>query len=311
MATVKPGFSADGTFIENPTALLEAVVPDLTGAARAANASKSAPVFRKVEGTSLASGMLEENPNQKTFQTLPGLGLSRVSASGAALNCWFDSFLQCMSPKYRHLDLARRGDIRKKFRDYLGQETVVSSVFAQRPTRNETINLVFTDFTEDKFKKDIRGETIVNGRPARDLDSLTGFLIAWYFGVNLIYLKRSPQNTLEMVCETAYQSPDCKTILMCNIGAYHFEPVGKVVLTDDGKLLEGDGESKFLFSWTDTDLCTLKGLSMQCKGYPEWTVPVSCTSTNGTQQGGRRKRRTMKKRRTLKRKLKSKSHRRH
>jgi hypothetical protein len=312
MAAAKPGFSADGTFIENPTALLEATVPGLTGAARGANAAKSSPIFEKIKGTSLANDMLGEKSNQKTFQDLPGIGLSRVSASAENLNCWFDSFLQCMSPKYRSLDLTGRGKIRVGFRKYLGQENVLNAILAQKPTKHETFTLVFTDFTDEKFKKDIRGETVEAGRSRTDLDSLSGFLIAWYFGVNLIYLKRNSEDTLEMVCETAYQSPDCKTIFMCNIGAYHFEPVGKVVLTDDRKLLEGDGGSKFLFSWTDTDLCALKGLSMRCKGYPEWTVSASCAPTNGTQQGGRRKRRTMKKRRLTKRKrtLKSKSRRR-
>jgi hypothetical protein len=288
MAAIKPGFSTDGKFIENPTKLLEESVPGLTGAARAAEAAKAAPTFRTLEGSSLASGMLSETPTEKTVQALPGIGLSRVSASGAALNCWFDSFLQCMSPRYRSLDLKRRNELRVGFRKYLGQEKVLNAILAQKPTKHETFTLVFTDFTDEKFKKDVRGETVEAGRALTDLDSLSGFLIAWYFGVNLIYLRRTPQNELAMMCETAYQSPDCKTIIMCNIGGYHYEPVGTVVLTDDSKLLEGEGGSKFLFSWTDKELCKLNRLSKSCTGYPEWTLPTGCT------EGGRRRRKTRK-----------------
>jgi hypothetical protein len=294
MATVKPGFSADGTFIENPTKLLEESVPGLTGAARMAAVTKVAPTFRTLEGTSLASGMLSETPTEKTVQELPRINLSRVSASGAALNCWFDSFLQCMSPNYRSLDLARRTELRVGFRKYLGQEPVLNAILAQKPTKHETFQLIFTDFTDDKFKKDVRGETIEAGRALTDLDSLSGFLIAWYFGVNLMYLRRTRENELVMMCETAYQSPDCKTILMCNIGGYHYEPVGTVVLTDDSKLLEGEGGSKFLFSWTDKELCKLKGLSKTCSGYPEWTLPTACVE--GGRRRIRRKTRKLKKR---------------
>jgi hypothetical protein len=310
MAAIKPGFSADGTFIENPTKLLEESVPGLTGAARMAAVTKVAPTFRILEGTSLASGMLSETPTEKTVQELPRINLSRVSASGAALNCWFDSFLQCMSPKYRSLDLARRNDIRVGFRKYLGQEKVLNAILAQKPA---LMNHPALDFTDAKFINDIRLET-KNAKGTiiqKDLDYTSGFLIAWYFGVNLIYLKRlhfpkEDRYDLDVICETSYQSPDCKTIIMCNIGGYHFEPVGKVVLTDDSKLLEGEGGSKFLFSWEDKELCSLKEFNntLQCDLYPKWSAPTICTV------GGRRGRIRRKTRKLTKRTRKTKKSRR-
>ncbi len=300
MAAVKPGFSADGKFIENPTALLEATVPGLTGAARAAEVAMAAPTFRTIEGSSLASGMLSQTSTEKTVQELPSIGLSRVSSSGAGLNCWFDSFLQCMSPKYRSLDLARRTDIRVGFRKYLGQEKVLNAILAQKPA---LMNHPAFDFTDEKFKNDVRLESKnSSGNPiSKDLDYTSGFLIAWYFGVNLIYLKRlhfpkENRYELDVVCETSYQSPDCKTIIMCNMGGYHFEPVGKVVLDSNQKLLEGENGTKFLFSWVDKELCKLKEFNntRRCDLYPKWSVPTACVE--GGRRHIRRKTRKLKKR---------------
>jgi hypothetical protein len=270
MAAAKPGFSADGTFIENPTALLEATIFSLPGAARGANAAKKAPLFNEILNLN-ETGNLGEYPT-KSFQKIPILNLSRVSSSGAGLNCWFDSFLQCMSPKYRSIDINRRSALRDEFRNFIGT-TLKESILAQRPS---FLTKAPFEVTNEKFISNV----LATGT---EIEWLNGFLIAWYFGVNLIYVHRDSSGILQIACETSYQSPDCKTIII-NHNGNHFEPIGKVVVGADKKLVEGESGSKFLFSWSDKELCNLKELNTMCHGNRHinsiWTQPTACEGVN-------------------------------
>jgi hypothetical protein len=127
-----------------------------------------------------------------------------------------------------------------------------------------------------------------------EIDWLSGFLIAWYFGVNLIYVNQPYKGLYALVCETAYQSPNCSAIIM-NLSessassAKHYEPVGIISLNNQSILDES--KSRFIFNWKEENtpgsdaLCYLKIFKeLVCdksgfKIHDSWKYPKNCPKT--------------------------------
>lgn len=255
------GFAADNKAIVNPVAFLESFFPALKADAliRAASIVLQRPFF--VEDKSKDTGMLSQNAktNQKTYQNLIELDLARVSASGVGNNCWFDSFLQCVSPKQNSLSLLNRSLIAKRFREWCG-------IHASLLQKQQPKILIGTPLfqTEAEFTADIKDED-------EEIDIMTGFVIAWFFGFNLVQLRRD-KGRLRIVCESSYQSPDCKAIFMYHTGN-HFEPLVELHLDDSLPF-------KSVFSWKDDALCGLKTLNTLCTSLlfdNTWKQPTNCS----------------------------------
>jgi hypothetical protein len=288
-----PGFNSSGN-ISDPSAFVEDFItknyPKFTGMLRIATIKPYKPVYKKIS----SSKMLADGQTDKEYELLETIKLARIAASGVNNCCWFDSFLQCTSPKYRKLDSASRKLIREAFRAACGQDKTINDIIKVLPSfMNPDTGL---EVTKDKLKTDITNLT-------KDIDWIHGYAIAWYFGVNLIYIIRE-ENQVKVQCQTSYQSPDCKTILVYHTGN-HFEPVGVLGLNSENKVVEK--ESKFLFAWSDSALCALKKLNAPCKEInpffdTTWSEPTSCETPPPS--GGKRYRKIRKTRkvRTTKRK---------
>jgi hypothetical protein len=295
-----PGFNSSGN-INNPTAFIEDFITKnfnkFTGMVRVSSIKSYKPVYKKTT----SSKMLADGKEEKEYETLETINLTRIAASGVNNCCWFDTFLQCTSPNYRKLDSPSRKLIREAFRAACGQEKTINEIIKVLPS------FMKPDFgleiTKEKLTTDITNLT-------KDIDWIHGYAIAWYFGVNLIYLVRE-DNQVKVQCQTSYQSPDCKTILIYHTGN-HFEPVGVLSLDATTKLNEK--ESKFLFAWSDSALCGLKQLNEPCKENnpffdTTWSEPSSCPTTNSSKptSGGKR-RKTRKMRKSKRKTTKSRRH---
>jgi hypothetical protein len=268
------GISPDGMQITNPTLFLESVLQRIPGV----KGLTSAPPRFEQGANASYTGILGQTSqdNLKSYQSIPSLKLSRISASGYNNCCFFDSFLTCMSPIYRGLSLQNRQMVFVAFRNWCAVNS--DKILEQAP---EFVKKLI-DLTSVK-------EEIVNLNI--EIDYLTGFIIAWFFGVNCVFISKprdrniASKYTWSIVCESSYQSPDCKTIFMINTlpltagAAGHYEPLGTLSLNEADQLDES--KSKFLFDWTDRDLCKIKTICNEiCKPtdfLPEigdWKLPV-------------------------------------
>jgi hypothetical protein len=287
-----PGFT--GNNITNPTEFLESVLERLPGVPalfRAATGGGEAPTF--VENNESSGNLINDDEGNKLYQTIPYLGMARVSASGADNCCFFDSFLFCMSPKYRKLSIPNREIVFKLFRSWCNSNSKRILATANKQmvnTLSETQGLAVNggkrnlQLAEQSIEKDFTSKINAIG-------IATGWVIAWYFGVNLIYMYQNeyPGKNVNMSyphylihCPTAYQSQDCKTIIIRQ-GVNHFESIGTVGITNN-KLNESN--SKFLYEWTDSRLCALKTFAkkvcQEAKGllYKTWKFPEVCNDDN-------------------------------
>ncbi len=279
MATrvVPPGFSEDRVSIINPVALIETLIRQTGDIKRSGifRINQSPPTFQKY-GANLPANiknspgispstyiqMLSEEAdlNDKSYLAIPTVeSFTRISASGNKNICWFDSFLMCMSPSYRSLSLANRPKLISGFRNWcrLRQDKILEQMPSFMP--QNFVNI---------FKNDL--DTL-----SGPIEAHTGFMIAWYFGVNIIYYILNDKGIFIFNDSIInYQSPDCKTIFMIHSGGMtggaHYEPLGILGLTDDNKYDEK--KSTFLFEWTDPRLCKLPGRPA------EWTQP-NCSIT--------------------------------
>jgi hypothetical protein len=276
-----PGFSPDNKRIVDPVAFLESVLEGLDGVKvlfdRAA-AAGAAPIFSE---KAQELGNLRNGKNSKTFQTIPVMGMVRLSTSTVNNCCFFDSFLTSMSPKYRTLPIDNRPTVFNLFRRWCANNT--GRILAVKPEMADklspTVNNAITNanHTNSQFVEDVQNLK-------KEIETNTGWIIGWYFGVNVIYIYNPLQLPVgelpryNISCQTAYQSPECKTVIIRQ-GVGHFEPIGVLGLTM-GKYNEAT--STFLFDWTDKALCALKVFADTCDDmnpqtvYKKWEVPVDC-----------------------------------
>lgn len=276
-----PGFSPDNKRIIDPVAFLESVLEGLDGVKalfdRAA-AAGVAPIFAE---KAQELGNLRNGKNSKTFQTIPVMGMVRLSTSTLNNCCFFDSFLTSMSPKYRTLPIENRPTVFNLFRRWCANNT--ARILAVKPEManklSPRVNNAITNanHTNSQFVEDVQNVK-------KEIETNTGWIIGWYFGVNVIYIYNPPELPIgelpryNISCQTAYQSPECKTIIIRQ-GVGHFEPIGILGLTM-GKYNEAT--STFLFDWTDKALCALKVFADTCDDtnpqtvYKKWEVPVDC-----------------------------------
>jgi hypothetical protein len=269
MASI-PGFSADGIFIENPSLFLQSIV--------SIPKSINPPKFEK---NTRASLLIDTRVNSKLVESTNIPGLSRISSSAENNCCWFDSFLQCMIPAYRSLSIETRIPIFKAFRAWCAKDENIKKILNEAPS---FMNKSGLSDVLIQFKGNVQNLT-------SEIDWLSGFLIAWYFGVNLIYVNQPYKGLYALVCETAYQSPNCSSIIM-NLSessassAKHYEPIGIISLNNQSMLDEL--KSRFIFNWKEENtpgsdaLCYLKLFKeLVCdksgfKIHDSWKYPKNC-----------------------------------
>lgn len=262
-----PGFSADGLSIENPTLFLQSILPRIN--------PTEPPTIQKATATPMLIDPTGENI--KFFEKIQIPYATRISSSAYNNCCWFDSFLYCMIPEYRATSITNRIPIFQAFRKWCVKHA--DQILKEAPT---FMNKEGLSDAIPFFKENV-------GNLTSEIDSLSGFLIAWYFGVNLIYVNQPYKGIYALVCETAYQSPDCKVILM-NLSqgsvANHYEPIGIVYLNTKNQLDEND--STFMFDWKEEGtqgygtLCYLKHFKehvcdkSELKYHANWKYPKTC-----------------------------------
>ena len=276
------GFSDDGLSIINPRAFVEYILKNRLYKSALFRTIKP-PTFVPRETTVPAelaefpniksnyspnfSGMLDEqiSKNEKSYLQIPNFGsFTRISASGINNCCWFDSFLSCISPAYRSISLENRQEAFTAFRSWCSKNS--DKILSQKPA------ILNAFYTNQEFVDELQSST-------SEISVLAGFLIAWFFGVNIIYIKLEPSGPIiDTLMST--QSPDCKTIFMIHIGGSgagaHYEPVGILGLTADQKLDEST--STFIFDWSDQRICQMQNLPIT------WTLP-RCKDTNSGSVG--------------------------
>lgn len=277
MATSRLGFAEDGLTITDPAKVVTSVLFKLLNKQR----KILLPAWRKPNQDPLYEpynaqvepypSMLSESKidNTKDYFKEDTVGLTRVSASAARNCCWFDAFLMCISPSYREKSFDLRESVRFAFREWC--RTNVNAIIAQIPRE------IFSEaygYPSDLYITQDLADTDT------DIDAMTGLFIAWYFGVNCIYVYREARSTTpSIVCQSAYQSPECKTIIIYHSGN-HFEPMGTFTVGANKHMTN----AKFLFDWDDAELCQLKALSAVCNPagsrladvLPQWTNPQRC-----------------------------------
>ncbi len=266
-----PGWNAGKTRIENPTLFLESVLETLPGVKAlfdAAATKDERPTFTKVTGE---LGIDDSTKNQKKYMDMPILNLSRLSSSGDDSHCWFDSFLQCMSPKYRTLSNANRNTVFHEFRLWCRtNKDILYKVSPNKIYNSEELAQEYL-ISKAEFMSDLTNT-------GSFINAMTGFVIAWYFGVNVVYIYTNSGN-LEISNQSAYQSETCKTIFIYFI-RNHFEPIGAFNVDSTNK--QDETRSKLLFDWTDPRLCAMKVLSTLVphsyffRTQREWRYPEVC-----------------------------------
>lgn len=247
---------------------------------------------------------IDINGNLQSYVYDINLGLTRFAADGSQNNCWFDAFLFTSSDFYRTQSLSKRQELAKSLREWCKDHSdVIVNNFPQ-----EFRDLPgFDDFnTGAKLRSELQG--------MKELESLAGFIIAWYFRLNLVLVNApGPTSTsrgYELNCFTNIQNEDCQCIVMLYTGN-HFEPL--VFYNDE------NNDTKGKFKWTNPDLCKIRDLSANCDSnedfqdvlqdstirswFGHWTRP-NCEEVNF---GGRRRTR----KRRVKRKSKNKQSRRY
>jgi hypothetical protein len=266
---VIPGFSEDGMSILNPTAFVESILKNNlhrsavfrtpnppTFLPRQTTVPETLVKFPNIEQSysPIFSGILDEqiSENKKSYLQIPNFGsFTRISASGVNNCCWFDSFLTCISPAYRSLSLEQRQSVFPVFRKWCN--TRKTKILAEKPSYLDTF------YTDDEFIND------------------TGFIIAWYFGVNIIYIKFEESGPV-IDTTMSIQSPDCQTIFMIHLGGTgagaHYEPVGILGLNDNQTLNEAT--STFVFDWNNRQICQMQNLPTT------WSLPICLTNNSGS-----------------------------
>jgi hypothetical protein len=235
----------------------------------------------------------DDGANVKHYKFISSVGLFRMAASAADNCCWFDSFLQCTSPHFRAMKLDQRLDYVHAFRDWCREHQY--EIYYYFVDKNPVYSLLINDrdFEEEMAKHD------------EEIETMAGFVIAWYFGYNLVFLPRdkASRNEIAVFCASCNQTLDKKVILMHFTGN-HFEPVGYIEANVAGQLDEA--ASMFAFDWSDGRLCGLKAFyekqkaSAVCQAaygstipadpsWMEWQLPV-CSSVITSTPKTRKKR---------------------
>ena len=267
MANKLPNTSTS-TNIDDPSTFLDDTVLSTFETAIFRMPNQSLPTLKLAPNTMVNN--LVQTEQEKFYQPLEGTGLARVSANGSKNGCWFDAFLTAVSTKYKSLSLKNRSDIETMFRKWCAAEPHVNAIHKAAPNFLKKAGLCPA---LDAFKASL-------GADKQEIDELDGYLIAWYFGVNLVYLKHDDASKqIKIVCNTSYQSPDCSCIFLYHTGN-HFEPCTVVA---DGQAEKG---LEYLFQWDDRILCQLQTLSKQCTNDlfdTSWVKP-NCTDSNVGQQ---------------------------
>ena len=249
MAAIPPGWNASGKQITDPVAFVESILVPIIE--RSEKEDELTPTYETIDTASYIDGLVIEFPESfYQYQSIPSLGLTRIAANGDG-NCWFDSFLTCMSPSYRSLSARNRIPVTNAFRKWCADH--ISQIIKSIP---QTIrdSGEYSDFFRDSvFKQDISN---VN----KEIDTLEGLFIAWFFGVNCIVFATPGKHPdlansvkYEPICETMIQSPNCKVICMIFSGN-HFEPL--IHAKFDTSMQLNETTSQTIFSWTDAILCT-------------------------------------------------------
>ena len=275
--TVIPGVSEDRISILDPVAYTEYTLHNLLRkTAIGILRTKNTPIFKKY-GAELSPNLLrtpglspetyvgmlfeEKDKNFKSYLPIQNTQpFTRISSSTDRNICWFDSFLTCMSPSYRKISLVHRKEIVTQFRNLCkkNKEMILTQIPSFFP---KNFIKIFNDDIDN-----------LNG----PIETHTGFLIAWYFGVNIIYYVLNDEGLFIFNDPYInYQSPDCKTIFMTYIDeSKHYEPLGILGLTSDNKYDEP--ASTFVFDWSDPRLCALPGRP------DTWTLPICADSNAGS-----------------------------
>lgn len=280
---IPPGWNTTGKKISDPIAFVESIVEPIIQ--QTPRLDSRVPTYTQTKNEN-HSDILSFDATRSVYdyEEIPSFGLTRISADGDSNNCWFDSFLFCMSPSYRALSIMNRKSIRNHFRKWCAEN--VKTIYESVPSVIRS-SVEFSDIDQPLLEVDFKN-------PKKEIDTLEGFMIAWFFGVNCIVFATpgmhpdvSESNEYEPICETMFQSPNCKVICMAFSGN-HYEPLVRATFSGTS-LLEKDTTT--LFSWNDPQLCKpiQKALS-RCnqaefgimKEYP-WKV--TCATS-----GGRRRR---------------------
>jgi hypothetical protein len=243
----------DGLFIVYPVKYLETILlnrrEDRTAGILRTGNVKSSPIFVQQP----TSGELQEDntANSKSYLQIPSFGqFTRISASGDKNNCWFDAFLCCMSPKYRMLSLNNRQIVVQGFRNLCREN--VGNIAKEMPS------ILTKKYTPENLAEEL------TATPPREISMLAGFAIAWYFGVNIIYINIGNAGAV-LDTTLPVQSQDCKTIFIGRVGEDHYEPVGILVI-ENTKLDET--RSAFVFEWIDKTICEIPNRPA------DWTLPT-------------------------------------
>jgi hypothetical protein len=268
------GFAEDGLTITNPTGVVINVVDAMLRRINlliAWRKDTTEPIYTAYNpAIEPIPRMLAEVPkdNEKTYFLEQEVGLKRVSASATNNCCWFDAFLTAMYPDYRKKSFGMRQQMRELFRGWCAEHT--NDILAQIPRD------IFSTGNGYSSDQEVISE-IAN--LSQEIDAITGFFIAWYFGVNCVYIHREGgKSNVSVLCTSAYKSDECKTLVIYNTGN-HFEPMGVFEIVN-GKMQN----ATFMFDWSDPRLCKLIELGSTCNPrggllanvLPQWQVPAYC-----------------------------------
>lgn len=292
-AATPPGWNASGKQIIDPVKFLESILQPIID--RTAREDTLTPTYEDAESTYTGGLIIEFPESLYQKQMIPSLGFTRVGANGDG-NCWFDSFLFCMSKSYRNLSAMNRIPVTGAFRAWCADHAkqIVTSIPSSVREYLEP---------ESSFTQHLKA----NGT---EIDLLEGIMVAWFFGVNCIYFAtpgsypNKPASKLyEPVCESMFQSPNCKVVCMIFSGN-HFEPLIDADFTDETL---NESVSTTVFSWKNPKLCKCIASAMQsCAGFDAGLMSlqpwkVTCAAAGGGKRRRRAKTHRVKRRRSTRR----------
>jgi hypothetical protein len=309
MAAVPPGWNASGKQITDPVVYLESILKPMIDTS--AKVDKLTPTYKEADEEDNPF-MLAWNPTKSIsdYTYVPSLGLTRIASDADNNNCWFNSFLFCMSPSFRALSAKNRRPVVSTFRAWCHAN--VKSIINTFPKRIRDMG-EYSDYTEQFLQTDFKN-------PQKEIEVVEGLIVAWFFGVNCItfatpgmYSAKPDSANYEPICETMIQSPDCKVICMVYTGN-HYEPL--IHATFDEPTLHSENsitnattkktikvpvetsrlnesEITTVFSWTDPTLCTCISLVLasDCINAEFGIVKAQPWKVTCAAAGGRRRRR--------------------
>lgn len=260
----------------NPTQFINKVVAAVTPQAlknKNTNLNEDSVKYEEDKDT---EGMLVENPGTNTKKYRNGDPYVRISATANKNMCWFASFLSAVSDTYAMYNLTDQLVITEAFRTYCKQH--VDKIKEAFPKQ-------FAESSVYKPSFDSLAETLSTTN--MELEMLEGFIIAWYFGFNNVFLVVQEDGSVVPDPASAYQSEECPVFFLYRMGlgeAGHYELLG---------VRDTQGMPIFVtkFEWSDKRLCDLKALFKTCdKGFVgndntmkqwlcEWTLPEGCGET--------------------------------